>query len=453
MDERLKMKKAHTLEEMDQALQFNVPINPEHPFYVDLNDLRGDFQERQIYRKLNAILKNGVYTFNPEINGANKSLLFLAGMPGSGKSTELEKYYRVLNRPDCFFCVNCRLSQELDMNDLDYMDILMLQLGNLSKRLDDAGIRPDDGVIASMNKWFQDRVTEMKTGYKGELGFELGAKVETPDLWGSLIKLFGGLKIGISGTRERNTVIRETLRRNFIDFALKFNEFIEETNLVLRRNDLGQEILFIIDDLEKTTTEELRRKIIISDANRIQRIKAYTIFVLPAELLIERDLLSNFASVVSFPFVKVVDRGGERKPETVERLKELVARRIDLSLFESEEMLNDAVYYSGGSPRQLLQIIEQAAFFADETAGKISVTALNKAMDRLGNERARNLTPPQLEKLKELKECNKNSLDSPYDAVIQELLLRNGIFEYNDGTYKRVNPLLERTNLYKQRIG
>jgi hypothetical protein len=39
-----------------------------------------------------------------------------------------------------------------------------------------------------------------------------------------------------------------------------------------------------------------------------------------------------------------------------------------------------------------------------------------------------------------------------FDSQIQALLEKEVIFEYNDGTYKCVNPLLERSKLYKHHV-
>ena len=39
------MKKAKRLAEIDAAVDKFTPVTPDHPFYVDFKNLRGDFQE------------------------------------------------------------------------------------------------------------------------------------------------------------------------------------------------------------------------------------------------------------------------------------------------------------------------------------------------------------------------------------------------------------------------
>lgn len=42
------MRCAYKLDEIDQAVQFNVPVGPDHAFFTDFQGLRGEFEERII---------------------------------------------------------------------------------------------------------------------------------------------------------------------------------------------------------------------------------------------------------------------------------------------------------------------------------------------------------------------------------------------------------------------
>jgi len=96
-------KKATSLLEIDNAVRLDVPITPDHSFYTDFSDVRGDFEDRMIYKSLNVDPKT--FNFNRQVNTSNKVLLFLAGMRGSGKTSELSKIFQKLHKKDCFFCV------------------------------------------------------------------------------------------------------------------------------------------------------------------------------------------------------------------------------------------------------------------------------------------------------------------------------------------------------------
>ena len=130
-------KQATTLEEIDQAVQFNEPIDSTHPFFTDFKDFRGEFEEKRIFKNLNVQKSGDQFTFDAALNTNNKTLLFLGGMRGSGKTSELAKYAHCLNHSECFLYVTCNIDKELDINELEYMNVLILQLEQLTKRIED----------------------------------------------------------------------------------------------------------------------------------------------------------------------------------------------------------------------------------------------------------------------------------------------------------------------------
>ena len=446
-------KKALTLNEIDQAVRFNEPIGPDHPFYTDFSEVRGDFEERIVYRILNVDCSNSQFKFNPGVNSGNKTLFFLGGMRGSGKTSELAKYAGKLNRPDCFFCVTCNIDEELDMNDVEYMDILIFQLEKLTDRLKQEDVKVDDGILQKMQRWFEQREQEIKKSMAGEIGLEFGGGLKKDGLLSQLLAIFGELKMKVTGTREWAETIRKTLRNRFPDFAGIFNDYIQEVNIALRKEGKAQEVLFIVDGLEKTLSADMRRKIILDESNRLSKIKAYTIFTLPIELMRERQKIMQFSTIESFPFVKLFERNGDENAKSFDKFFEFVYKRVDEKLFESSKLVKDLIRLSGGSPRELLRILETSTFYADEKNGIINRQAFDKAAIRLANQTAQYLTEEEIEKLKEIRDNNKKGKDTTFDDTIQGLLENIIIMEYNDGTYKRANPIVELSNIYKQRIG
>lgn len=445
-------KKANTIIEIDQAVKFNEPIGPSHSFFTDFSGLRGEFEDRIVYKNLNVRKEEGKFLFNSSIDSSNKTILFLGGMRGSGKTSELVKYSENLNSPSCFLCVTCNIDQELDMNDLEYMDILILQLEQLTIKLSEHDLSVDEGILQRMEEWFTQRAKEIKKALKGEAVFEAGVEVKATTPFFSLLSIFAKFKTGVTGSYERANIVRQNLKNNFIPFASIFNEFIQETNLSLRDNDIAQEILFIVDGLEKTMSADTRKRIIIEEQNRIDKIKAYTIFTLPIELMNERQSLNQFSSVEAFPFVKLIERDGAKNEAAFSRFREFVYKRIDKKLFVNEDIVNKAINYSGGSPRELLRILEMTAFFVDDDVTTIDEKALDKALDRLAKQTAQYITKEMFVKMKEIVENNKHLRETEYDSTMQSLLEKTYVMEYNSGSYKRINPILELSNLYQQNV-
>ncbi len=328
-------KKAKSLTEFDNAIRFDVPVTPNHEFYTDFSDVRGDFENKLIYRTLNVNPKT--FTSNSEVNRGNKITLFLAGMRGSGKTTELAKISAKLNNKDCFFCVTCNLDDGLDLNDMEYMDILIFQLERLFEEIKEKNIELNNDIIDSLYSWFGERVKEVNKMIKSEGGFEVGIEASKPSLLLNFLGITANLKASLAGSKENADKIRTTFKNNFTTFANKFNGFVAHVNTVLQKNDIAKEILFIVDGLEKVATMDIRKKIVLDEANRIKQIKANTIFTLPIELFLECQRLLAFAHVVSFPFVKIREKDGTIVEKAIKRFETFIYNRIDSSLFDSPQ--------------------------------------------------------------------------------------------------------------------
>ena len=443
-------KKAYKLVEVDTAVRFDVPIGSDHEFFTDFSDVRGDFEDRMIYKALK--VNPSTFVYNEEANRGNKTLLFLAGMRGSGKTSELAKIASKLHHSEAFFCVTCNLDEGLDLNDMEYMDIVIFQLERLFEELQEAKVEIETSIIASLQNWFSERVREVNNAIKKEDGFEVEITAGTPSFL-SFLGITAKVKSNLLGSKENAQKIRTVFKNNFSDFARQFNLFVEEVNLKLRQTKTAKELLFVVDGIEKAASLDIRKKIILEEANRVRLIQTNTIFTLPIELMPERQKLISFSTVVSFPFVKIRERNGDIVEEAVQRFVEFTYKRIDENLFDSPETVRKAILTGGGSPREYLRILEYANMFADDDAEVITLEALEKGIRKLAAETSQYVSTSDLEKLKTLKQSNEDGRVMPFDADWQDLLEKLIILEYNDGTYKRVNPIVEESQLYKQYVG
>ena len=450
------MQKAHTLGDIDGAISKFQPVTPDHPFYVNFDNVRGDFQEQELMSMLNVRMHDGRYRFDYKANQSNQTILFLAGMRGSGKTSELAKYAQRLHSPDCFFVVTCNVDEQLDMDNIQYMDIVIFQLEQLLEKCQQQGLALSDDILSAMNRWFEERVLEINRSLKAEGSAEIETGGDKNLSIGSLLAQLLGttikLKAGLSGSMERAVKIRQSLQNRFSDFSRQFNTFIASVNEQLRQHGKGKEVLFIIDGLEKTMSAETRRKIIMEESNRIRQINVNTIFTLPIELMKEEQRIRQFGEIISFPFIKIKERDGSICEQALRCFKEFVEKRIDLQLFENERAVVLAIEYSGGSPRQLLRILEQANWYTSKEEEKITEVNIKRAILKLGNNIARYLETSDFQVLKAMKTELEAGNPIGFDSSIQNLLEKEIIFEYNDGTYKRVNPLLEVSKLYRYHV-
>lgn len=447
--------KAMTLDAVDNAVRFNVPVPPDHPFYTEFSDVRGNFDDKEIYRALSISAED--FTFNRIANAGNKALVFLAGLRGAGKTTELKKISAKINRPDAFFCVFCDLQLGLNKEDMEYMDILVFQIERLVEELKSKNVDIDDDIIADLQKWYEERIDEVNTSISREGGFEIKIEGKSPTLpfLPSLMNLLGisaALKGSLTGSKENANKVRAVLRNSFTDFSRKFNFFLARVNKVLRQQNIGQEVLFIIDGFEKVSTKDIRRKILDDEASRLEDIRAYTMFTLPIELFSLQSKLRHFSTVIPFPFVKIVEKDGTRVEMAIARFREFLLKRIDESLFEEPDLIEEAIMFGGGSPRELLRLMEYVYMSAEIGAKKITRSALQRAVKKLSAEYARYLNREEIEQLKLLKANNEKGVPTLYDESWQRLFEDLIVLEYNDGTYKRVHPIVEASAIYQSYV-
>lgn len=452
MDQSSAYRKAETFYEIDNAVRRDIPIDANHPFFTDFSDVRGEFEEKSLLRALNVDSRN--LTYNANINRSNKTLLFLAGMRGSGKTTELAKIGQKLSHPDAFMVITCNIENTLDMNDLEYMDILIFQLERLLEELNNKKIRVENEIISTLQTWFSERVKEVNTAMKAESGLEIEIGTTSGISILSFLGLAGKVKGSMMGSKESATLIRNVFRKNFSDFAIKVNEFLGYINEEIRRSNIGKEILFIIDGLEKVANPDTRKEIVVHDINWIKQIQANTIFTLPIELQKESRRLSleHNAQVIPFPFIKIREKDDTYIEKAIDRFMDFTLKRIDEKLFDNRDTIRRGILVGGGSPREYLTILEYASIYADEDKGIIDREAMEKGIRKLAAQSARFINPSDLEKLKELNKRNHEGIPTT-DMDLQELLEKLIVMEYNDGSYARVNPVIEASDLYQYYVG
>ncbi len=441
-------KKATLIEEIDNVLQFSRALpSTGHPFYTDFTGLRGEFKENRLYRAMN--LKPPNLTYDYEINKSNRFRLFLAGMRGSGKSTELNKIIQEIDKPDALFCIKCSVDEELNMDHVEFMDVLICLLEKLVLKAEEKGVQLDKDAIRFLQNWFDERVTEINKSVSGYVAVEAGVMGEFGLPF--LAKIFGSLRTGFKGSKEQADSIRRVFRHRFGEFAERFNTFVLLAADTLRQQNMGRDVLFIVDGLEKTNTAPVRRAIIIDNAESIKSIKANLLLTLPIELMSEVRKVKDYADVLPFPFVKIREQDGSFLPATLEKFKEFITRRIDTRLFESDAVIDRAARFSGGSPRELLRLLQHTGYELAPTDTRITLEALDSAIQYLSAD-AQYLNTEELEILRIIHRNNSEGKPTHDLDGLGELLEEIVVMEYNSGTYKRVNPIIAQSSIYKEYV-
>lgn len=417
------MNKANTFYEIQDAVAFNNPIDEKNEFYTDFSGFRKGFNEKKIFKYLN------INPTTKECNKISQTLkLFLSGHRGTGKTTELLKLRNEIDETTCFFSVFCDLSdEELDVNNIDFIDIIILILEKLTKTLDDKKIDIPKANIEPFYDWYEQRITEINSQTDESASIEVEGKAGI-NLF-SLLSLVTKTKGKLSGSNSTKETIRKVFKNKFSDFSLKFNEFILDIKDYLLKNGISKDLLFIIDGFEKIGSLEDRKKILIDNSNKFVEIKANMIITLPIELFSEVSRLKEFASHISFPLITLDNNSKER-------FKEFIYKRIEKNLFDSEQTVEKIIYYGAGSPRETLKIISNAYIQAEGEI--IDLKSVQDAQKSISEELMKYLDEKEILLLKQIYTKTK----IPFSDELAKLLIKKVLLDYEDGLEREINPIL-----------
>jgi hypothetical protein len=167
--------------------------------------------------------------------------------------------------------------------------------------------------------------------------------------------------------------VEETLSGRFQQFAAEALSTMTEAVVRLRKapDSTAERVVVIADGLEKFTPlrEEDRdameasvESLFVQHA-RLLRLPCHVIYTFPIWLRFRVAELGSLydSQPLVLPMVKIAERGGGPYAAGIEKLRELVRKRIDVRRVfgESDAILTDLVLASGGYPRDLLRMVRE----------------------------------------------------------------------------------------------
>ncbi|MBF0162276.1 MAG: AAA family ATPase [Magnetococcales bacterium] len=333
-------------------LEPNQPLDPdESALYVDTTEARGAFSFRDLYQTL------GV---NPNtmqlMEAVDRQYLLFTGHIGCGKSTELRRLRQVLHHPDAFYVILLDARNELDPNNLHYVDLLLACAKRLCAALEKEGLAVDALHLERLHHWFQQHViTRMEDkSLSTELHTEANAGLTLPFIGALLAKLNNAFKYNASYKDE----LRHVVRNSFSEFAASFNVLIAEATRLLQEQQRAHGLLFIIDGTDKLNNTDTHR-FFIEDVHQLQQIRAHFIYGTPIHILFESNALQQqYSGLYRLPMIKLYNRDGSFSDNTArDTLRQMVLRRVPESWFDSMETVDYLIDHCGGHPRELVRLL------------------------------------------------------------------------------------------------
>ncbi len=382
---------------------------------------------------------------------------FVFGHLGCGKSTEFTRL--ALNLTDQYHTVRLSVVNELDPNAAKPLDLLLLMLTRLAesaKELD--GWSPPDSMVRRVWDWFAQQNTERLATRWAEGQVNAGIGVDQKSMWSTLIGVFvqvrAELKISSLVKSERTDY---ELKR-ITTLAAVLNEFFDECNAHLAKSAPARKWLIIVEDFEKLPNRRIAEEIFVEQGGVVQQLRIAAIFSIPAALAYSKQRSGLPFEAHCLYDAPVFDSDHRAHFAGREALQHMLAKRIDLSRFETPHQVERIVVASGGSPRDLFDLAAEAStrallaapaakaedvvIRAENVRGAIALQRRQTYL-RLGQDPYESEPVRKQEKLDRLTAIYRNSItEGAPDPVLYSLLNSRLLREFNGDGWFGVPPLV-----------
>ncbi|MEN9865959.1 MAG: hypothetical protein RL748_1549, partial [Pseudomonadota bacterium] len=261
--------------EVLQSLNWEDPVKPDDPRFVNTDAARGENIQQRLMRKFGYDHANRKL-FAP---GAKHALLF--GPIGCGKSTELLRLHATLRESGVLYPIRLNLRNEVDINNLQYADMLMALATAVVQELNLQNIVLPGAGLDQLRNWFKEHV-ETAEGIK-ELSAEVHSELSLEGGIPFLAKLMTRLTGKFKNSSTYKSSLREVVRNSFTQFVLAFNTLIDAAETCLQDRGMGQRLLLIVDGTDKITLEDAQR-LFVSDTEQLIAIQALVLYTAPISL-------------------------------------------------------------------------------------------------------------------------------------------------------------------------
>jgi len=417
-----------------RACEPDEPLSPEDARYVNCDDVRGDNLPRQYARTLR--LSNPL---KPEVK-------VFAGHRGVGKSSELLRLKRMLENPGPeegrpFHVVFADVSRALDLNDLDFPDLLVFLAGEAQEQLRKADIPGFSITSARMRDLWDELSTTLGTEVS------LGRHVTVP---------YAPLAVELKNRPNARADLRAAIEKQSTSLLEAVNDLLQLANVKLRES--GREgLVLLVDGLDKLVRRDLtggsntHERLFIHRSEQLASLAAHVVYTVPISLIYSPQFtqLEQTFGERNAPVPMIRLRGDDRSaphPETLgmRKMREILDARckyagVELKdLFDAPETCAHLCEMTGGHPRHLMMFLQAAASGVDELP--ITRTAVDRAIRSYANSLLRSIPDEFWEPLRKF-ETPQTSI--PTDVMHREMLLLLYVFEYMNGEpWYEVNPVI-----------
>jgi len=396
--------------------------SPQKEVYVDCQEVRGGWDViRELGRKIT--------------RSKQPTCQLYSGHRGVGKSTELLRLKEYLEENQYFVIYFAADDEDIEPQDAEYTDILF----SCTRHLVEA-VKLDDNPLLN---WLKDRWESLKDIALTDISLE-GLSLEAQ------ISQFAKITANLRATPDKRRELRQKINANTPSLVEALNSFIKEAQKSLSNNSRG--IVLIADNLDRIveTKEEGKPSnyddIYLNRSEIMRGLACHVIYTVPIAMVYSgkgTQLEDNYDKPDVLPMVMVRNPDGSENQKGLEKLQELICRRVNAiepnlvqtltgaipeldtpPVFDSPETLKQLCLMSGGHLRNLMQLIQKAIDWTDELP--ITEKAAKRAMEEARETFQKTIQEDQWEIL--ARACNLQQADNDEEHL--RLLLNRSLLEY-----------------------
>jgi hypothetical protein len=351
--------------------------------------------------------------------------ILLPGHIDCGKSTELNKLSEELKED--FFIVKYSVFDNLDINNLSYIDILLTMQAKILQKAKDENVRIKQEIIKELGSWIS-RIIKI-TIQISKISIE-----NISDAFSNIVNILKYM------TEERKR-IRESTQEDISMLIDKLTQIIDEIEKQTKK-----EVLIIIDDIDKTGIE-LAKNIFYNYGKTLTQPKCNIIYTIPISLFyspVFNQIKQDFGSADCLPNIKISDIDCNPYQDGRNFLKSVIEKRMLLDLIE-KDALEYLIDVSGGVIGELIRFTKESCIIALASGkNKINKASVDEVVRNRRIAYQRQLTKKDYDILKDVHKKEGVSKD---DTML-ELLHSLALIEHIDGdrwyiVHPVIQPLLE----------
>ncbi len=418
--------------------------------------LRGAIPNLDHTRGLEISELDTIYVVRPEVQEKLEELtiqlelqypckILLTGHRGVGKSSALTYLSKQLQTSSKLWVVHFSILDDLDLNDLDYVDIMVLMVAKILEQCRDQGLDLGSAIQRRLEVWSSDIeiVKQNKESSQIESEVKTEVSIGTPGWLSSSIKAF----LSVSGRIGKESETRKTIRQQVTPKYSELLGIIDDLQQAISKT-ISRQLVCLIDGCDKASVEA-SEKLFYKNGHYLSIPECSIVYTFPVALQHSKEynqILPYFTEAIPIPNFKTQTRTNpdpaeqQRLQNGIALLKEVITKRVNPNLL-TPTALEKIVISSGGISRLAIKLTQMAALKAlVAKSDEINEHHVDAAINEERKVYQRMLTAKQLDLLRKARD--EQRIDPDPESGYLDLLHNLSLIEYDNGkVWYAVHPI------------